>query len=109
MLAIGPKGLRAIRLGLQLCYNEVTLTIFLSRTLGLCTALFLLIGCSDEYTLPPVGISASTASYEDSSDYRIGPFEVESVLIELLRFLPIAVRLEHRSECQSQPEVAGIS
>jgi len=81
VLAIGPKGLRAIGLGLQLCYNEVTLTIFLSRTLGLCTALFLLIGCSDEYTLPPVGISASTASYEDSSDYRIGPGDNLDVVV----------------------------
>jgi len=41
----------------------------------------MLTGCSDELTLPPVGITASTASYENSSDYRLGPGDVVNVVV----------------------------
>ena len=51
------------------------------RALALCAAFSMLTGCSDELTLPPVGITASTASYENSSDYRLGPGDVVNVVV----------------------------
>jgi polysaccharide export outer membrane protein len=49
------------------------LTTYLLRALGVCAALFVLAGCANEQTLPSVGISAGTATFEDTTDYRIGP------------------------------------
>jgi polysaccharide export outer membrane protein len=51
------------------------------RILGISVALVALVGCSDEQTLPPVGITASTASYTDTTDYRIGPGDMLNVVV----------------------------
>ncbi|HEY1614627.1 MAG TPA: XrtA/PEP-CTERM system exopolysaccharide export protein [Rhizomicrobium sp.] len=55
-------------------------TLYL-RVLGFCLAALVLSGCSDEQVLPAVGITASTASYENASDYRIGPGDNVNVVV----------------------------
>jgi polysaccharide biosynthesis/export protein len=51
------------------------------RTLALCAAFLVLVGCGGEQTLPAVGITASTASYENSQDYRIGPGDNLNIVV----------------------------
>jgi polysaccharide export outer membrane protein len=41
----------------------------------------MLVGCSDDQTLPSVGITAGTASFEDSADYRIGPGDSLDIVV----------------------------
>lgn len=39
------------------------------------------VGCSHEQTLPAVGLTAGTASFENSTDYRIGPGDVLNIVV----------------------------
>jgi len=43
--------------------------------------LFLMAGCARETTLPTADVSASTASYASTGDYRIGPGDMLSVVV----------------------------
>jgi polysaccharide export outer membrane protein len=52
---------------------------FLSRVFGLLVVVLCVFGCSDDATLPPIGISASPSSYADVSDYLIGPGDALSI------------------------------
>jgi polysaccharide export outer membrane protein len=52
---------------------------FLSRVFGLLVVILCVCGCSDEATLPPIGITASPSSYAEVSDYRIGPGDALSI------------------------------
>lgn len=49
------------------------------RIFALLAATLMAAGCTHEETLPPIGITATTASYADVGDYRIGPGDVLDV------------------------------
>jgi len=76
----GPLSFRALD-PLQHWSNGAILTTCTCGRWRFARHFLLLTGCSDELTLPPVGITASTASYENSSDYRLGPGDVVNVVV----------------------------
>ncbi len=54
---------------------------FFLKALAACAVLLALAGCSDEQTLPSVGVTAGAATYEDTSDYRIGPGDSLDIVV----------------------------
>lgn len=51
------------------------------RALALCAAIPLATGCTEEITLPTAAVGASSASYANGSDYRIGPGDLLNVVV----------------------------
>lgn len=51
------------------------------RALALCVAILLVAGCSEERTLPTAAVGASSASYANGAEYRIGPGDLLNVVV----------------------------